>query len=152
LAQLAGDAGLSLIHLALAFVMQHPTVTAPITAHPRPSEVPARGGRRHGVDRRARQDRAAGIHDLPRRARLCSTPADRSVPEAPPHHLTDISRIGLAPPSRDAFPYPCPKAPSADGTTLKLLQSVADVGHVALQAGEAAASLDRFAVEVMHDV
>jgi hypothetical protein len=46
----------------------------------------------------------------------------------------------------------CPKAPSADGTTLKLLQSVAEVGHVALQVGEAAASMDRFAVEVMHDV
>jgi hypothetical protein len=46
-----------------------------------------------------------------------------------------------------------PKAPSADGITLKLLQSVAEVGHVALQAGEAAASsVDRFAVEVMHDV
>jgi hypothetical protein len=45
-----------------------------------------------------------------------------------------------------------PKAPSADGITLKLRQSVAEVGHVALQAGEAAASVDRFAVEVMHDV
>jgi hypothetical protein len=46
-----------------------------------------------------------------------------------------------------------PKAPSADGITLKLLQSVAEVGHVAaLQAGEAAASVDRFADEVMHDV
>lgn len=30
LGQLADDAGLSLIHLALAFVMQHPAVTAPI--------------------------------------------------------------------------------------------------------------------------
>ncbi len=30
LAQLADDAGLSLIHLAIAFVMQHPAVTAPI--------------------------------------------------------------------------------------------------------------------------
>ena len=30
LAQLAVDAGLSLSHLALAFVMQHPAVTAPI--------------------------------------------------------------------------------------------------------------------------
>jgi hypothetical protein len=35
---------------------------------------------------------------------------------------------------------------------LKLLQSVAGVGHVALQAGKAAASVDRFAVEVMQDV
>jgi aryl-alcohol dehydrogenase-like predicted oxidoreductase len=30
LAQLADDAGISLIHLALAFVLQHPGVTAPI--------------------------------------------------------------------------------------------------------------------------
>jgi aryl-alcohol dehydrogenase-like predicted oxidoreductase len=30
LGQLADDAGLSLIHLALAFVIQHPAVTAPI--------------------------------------------------------------------------------------------------------------------------
>jgi len=30
LAQLADDAGMPLVHMALAFVMQHPAVTAPI--------------------------------------------------------------------------------------------------------------------------
>jgi aryl-alcohol dehydrogenase-like predicted oxidoreductase len=37
LGQLADDAGLTLIHLALAFVMQHPAVTAPIIG-PRTTE------------------------------------------------------------------------------------------------------------------
>ena len=48
---LAEEAGLSLIHLALAFMLQHPAVTAPIIG-PRthgPPRVAARGGRRDAV-------------------------------------------------------------------------------------------------------
>ena len=68
LGRLADDAGLSLIHLALAFVIRHPAVTAAIIG-PRTLEqleVPARRGRRaarhrdprpHRRDRRGREDR-----------------------------------------------------------------------------------------------
>ena len=91
---LAEDAGLSLIHLALAFMLPHPAVTAPIIG-PRTMDhlkSPARRGRGHAVERRARpdrRDRAAGHHDLRLRQGLrAAEPAGRPAASSP-RRLTD---------------------------------------------------------------
>ncbi len=75
LAQLADEAGITLIQMAIAFVLNHPAVTAPIigprTMEHLESQLAAADVR--AVRRRARphrRDRAAGRHDQPRRRRL----------------------------------------------------------------------------------
>ena len=89
LAQLADDAGLSLIHLALAFVLEHPAVTAPIIG-PRTMEqlesqlgaadvtlTPGRA-RPHRRDRPAGAQRQSGRHRVGQSDARC-----RTSPEAP---------------------------------------------------------------------
>ena len=80
LAELAEDAGLSLIHLALAFVINHPAVTAADhrPAHDGAAREPARRGRRR-----------------PRRRR-CSTGSTRS---SPPGTNLNPADAGYTPPS-----------------------------------------------------
>ena len=92
LGQLADDAGLSLIHLALAFVMQHPAVTAPIIGPRTIDHLESQLGAAEvdavrGHPRQDRRDRAAGVDDLPSRPGLSAAVADRSVLEAPPHRV-----------------------------------------------------------------
>ena len=75
LARLADEAGISLVHLALAFVLRHPAVTAAIIG-PRTMEQlesPARRRRRRARRRRARphrRDRPARRQPQPHRRRL----------------------------------------------------------------------------------
>ena len=86
LAKLAEELGISLVHLALAFVLEHPTVTSAIIgpAHDGAARVAARRRRapaRCGDARPDRRDRAAGRHPQPGRRRLGATaladPANR---------------------------------------------------------------------------
>ena len=81
---------LSLIHLALAFVMQHPAVTAPIIGPRTLDHLKSQLGATevtlvHGHPRQDRRDRAAWVDDLSRRPGLSAAVVDRSVLETPPH-------------------------------------------------------------------
>ena len=82
LTKLADDAGISLVHLALAFVLRHPTVTAPIIG-PRTTGAAresARSGRRrprHGHPRCDRRDRPARFESQHGRRGLAPSRAGR---------------------------------------------------------------------------
>jgi diketogulonate reductase-like aldo/keto reductase len=91
LAVLADKADVSLIHLALAFVLQHPAVTAPIIGPRTMEHLESQLGAAGVVlstDVLARsRDRPARRHAIALRRRLPGAGAGGPVPAAPPHHM-----------------------------------------------------------------
>jgi Aldo/keto reductase family len=102
LAVLAENAGLSLIHLAPAFVLAHPAVTTPIIGPRTMEQLESQLGT---VDVTLTTDEPDAIDDIiiprshprPRRQRLPAASATRSLPAQAPHKLTPRSPRRLRP-------------------------------------------------------
>ena len=110
LAKVAADAGLSMTHMAMAFVVGHPAVTSAIIG-PRTMEqltdvlagASRRAVRRHA--RRARQDRRARRHAQPGRCRLGASVDGAVLPPASaagPPRAASAQRTQLSQDQRDS--------------------------------------------------